>query len=126
MKKYKWIYEQALRLNTPKNKFVIWGTCLGFEAILYAASNYQIETTEVDTLNQAQKIKWVKSAYKNSEFDQVIRKSVAKEMEEVPLAYFSHHWGFTTKDFYAVPQLKRDFKIVAFYKKKGKEIVAAI
>lgn len=48
MKQWQYIYDLAYQQNVKGKKFPIWGTCLGFEAIVYRNSQYKIKTTEVD------------------------------------------------------------------------------
>lgn len=126
MIKWGWIYNQAKRLNTKNNPFPIWGTCLGFEAIVYIESNYTIETTEVNTINQPQKLSWNPRNFNGSMFDQVLRKEVIDDFSKNPRAYFSHHWGFSIKEFEQNKIISDRFKVIASYSKNGTEILAAI
>lgn len=116
----------ALKLNKKDSKFLIWGTCLGYEAIVYSMSNYKIKTTDVGTLNQSRQIKWLWPFYKQSLFPDMLRMRVARNMEKQKLAYFSHHWGFEVSEFMRVPELRQNFNVIAYYQKGDKRIVAAV
>lgn len=80
MKKWAFIYKEALKQNQKGAKFPIWGTCLGFESIVYFNSDYNIETTEVDSLNVNKKIQWIKKNYRGSYFERELRPSIAKSL----------------------------------------------
>jgi L-fucose isomerase-like protein len=50
--------------------------------IVYSASNFNIKTTEVNQLNVNEKIYWIEKNFKNSIFDEEMRKSVAKMLTQ--------------------------------------------
>ena len=80
MKKWAKIYFAAERQNRRGNKFPIWGTCLGFEAIVYANSRYKIRTSEPDSLNVNKRLYWVNKNYRSSAFERELRLSVKKAL----------------------------------------------
>lgn len=82
MKQWQYIYDLAYDQNVKGKKFPIWGTCLGFEAIIYRTSNYKIKTTEVDQINVNKKLNWIKKNYKNSYFEEELRSSIAIALTE--------------------------------------------
>lgn len=82
MKKWGQVIDYGLKLNKEKKgNFPVWGTCLGFESLVYKFSNYKIPTTEVDTLNTNRKLNWKMKNYSHSLFRKELRKSVRKAME---------------------------------------------
>lgn len=126
MKKVEKIIKLAFEQNSQNNRFPLWGTCLGFEAIIHAFSRYEIPRTYINTENKNMKIKWIKENYENSEFSKVLRKSIADTMSEEPISYFAQHFGFTLNAFNGQKPLRENFLPIGYYEKKGKKIVSAI
>ena len=125
MKTIETIINLANEQNKKGKKFPIWGTCLGFEAILHAMSDYKIERTIVNTKNTNMKIRWEEKNFQKSAFEDVLRTSVAAEMSQSPISFFAQKFGFTTKEWERLPILN-DFKVIGYYEKKGMKVVSAI
>ena len=112
-------------MNRNDSKFVIWGTCLGFESLIFSLSNYKLQTFKVKTKNQSIPISWDPVGFPDSAFQKVLRKSVAEAMTSTPITYFTHNFGFDKADFEKVKELE-NVRVVAYYQKAGKKVVAAI
>jgi len=70
--KVKQIIDIGIKIN-EKDAFPIWGTCLGFESLLFALSNYKLKTFRVKTKNQSIPISWDPVNYPDSDFKKVLR-----------------------------------------------------
>lgn len=76
MKKWGEVLDYAVKLNKKYKNYPVWGTCLGFESIVYKFSNYNIPTTEVDSLNTNHRLIWKKTGPGKSLIKKELRKSV--------------------------------------------------
>lgn len=77
------IMDYALQINERQGgNFPVWGTCLGYEAIVYKFSEYKIPTTQVNSLNTNKKLNWKMKNYKHSLIGKELRKSVMKAMSK--------------------------------------------
>lgn len=82
MRKWRKVIEYAIELNKKEQNYPVWGTCLGYEALIYAFSDYKISTSEVDTLNKNKKLNWNKKIFKQSLIGKELRTSVAESLEK--------------------------------------------
>ena len=127
MKKLQFIYKLALKENERTNgNFPVWGTCLGFEAIVLAQSNYKVKLARPSSLNELHSINFLKSNYKGSLFSKYMTPRIISYLENNKVTYFNHHHGFTVDAFQADDKLSRDYKVIAYYEKRGKQYVVAI
>lgn len=127
MKKLALIYKLALEENEKTNgNFPLWGTCLGFEAIVFAHSNYKVRLSRPDSLNELYAINFVKSSMKGGLFEKYMSPNILSYLEDKKVTYFNHHHGFTVEDFKSIGQLARDYNVVAYYEKDNKRYVVAI
>lgn len=83
----------ANRLNNAKIKFPIWGTCLGFEALLLALSDFStpIENT-LDDLNIL--LPAMIDFSKKSILDEVFSNEELQHMSANNIFHYGHRWGF--------------------------------
>lgn len=127
MRKYAYIYRQGLEQNKlTGGHFPVWGTCLGFQAIVYAASNFKVKVKHPMTLNQMHRINFIQATFNQSKFSKYIPPRIAEYLQKDPTNYFNHHDGFTLKDFNADPLLSTQFNALAFYEKDKEQYVAII
>ena len=125
MKKLSKIIDIAYQQNSDDQKFPIFGTCLGFEAIVHTFGNYRLKRIYINTENQNKKIEWTDN-YRGSFFEDVLRQEVAEEMSNTPISYFAQHYGFTTRAMRLNRAIDSGFNVIGFYRKWGKKIVSAI
>ena len=105
--------------------FPIWGTCLGFEMIVNTFSNWEVQRVKIKTFNTNKKLVWVENNYKNSTFAKTLSTQSKDSISKNAISYFEHYWGIKKQDFEASKKLK-DFRVLAYYEKDNKQIVAAI
>lgn len=82
MKQWEFIYDLAYEQNVKGKHFPIWGTCLGFQAIVYRTSNYKVVTTQVNQINVNKRIHWIKETFKKSYLENELRRGVAKALTD--------------------------------------------
>lgn len=104
----------------------MWGTCLGFEVMIYYESKYKIKTSHPTSLNERYQIKFIRDKFNKSAFKEIMSPNSAKHLEDEAASYFNHHYGFELNDFYKSEDLKKAFNVVAYYQKKSKDYVAIV
>lgn len=134
------VLEQAKKINTQRT-FPIWGTCLGFEAMVLNEVNYSVEMKRVNNLNSVAPIKLVsRRSYTHSSTSQLEQTSPnvfnylstedVQQVEQHSLAYFNHLNGFTVADFAQNEVTSEHFEVLAttltVHRHEQREIVAAI
>lgn len=125
MKQYEKIYKEGLRQNEISGgNFPMWGTCLGFEAMVYLTSGYKVKVKHPSSQNLRFKLKFQREYYNKSDFKKFLRPEIAKYLEENQVSYFNHHDGFRLNDFYANKPLKETFNVVAYYTANNGKYVA--
>jgi hypothetical protein len=77
MRKIKKIINLAYQQNKNGRIFPIWGTCLGFEAMILSFSDYKLKTVHINTENTNKKIIWDNTNFKNSMFNEVLRPEIS-------------------------------------------------
>ena len=82
LEKWRFIYELAYKTNVEGRSFPIWGTCLGFQAIIYSVSDYKINTTRIDRHNVSEKISFIEQNLKGSIFEEEFSPQVVKSLKE--------------------------------------------
>lgn len=80
MKKWAEVLKYAVEINRKEKNYPVWGTCLGFEAIIYGFSKYKIPTTEVDTLNKNKRLIWKVKDMDSTLIGKELRHSVMKAL----------------------------------------------
>lgn len=80
MRTVKNILALAIKQNSNGNKFPVWGTCLGFETLVYSFSDFKFMHINVDTENTNKKIEWVPENFEGSQFKETLRPEVATAM----------------------------------------------
>ena len=93
---------------------------------MYSFSDFKFRHLLINTENTNKKIEWSSENFATSQFKQVLRPEVIQAMSSTPLSYFAHHFGFDMDKFEANSDLNQAFKVVSFYRKFNKRIVAAI
>lgn len=127
MKKWSFIYKQGLAQNeATRGNYPMWGTCLGFEMMMFHTSNKTIKTSEPDSINQLWNLKFIPENFNQSRFKDVLRPEIVNYLENDRVSYFSHHFGFRLSAFEENKLLTESFFPVAYYTKQGKKYVSIV
>lgn len=105
------IIKKAKDINDFGRPFPIWGTCLGFEAMLLTESNLTLKRHVVD--NHLKLRERIKIMDDNLESMKYFTEKELSEMEDVPILYFNHMFGISRNDVRHLPELKDKVRIGA-------------
>jgi len=91
------IVRQAVKMSAAGNSFPVWGTCLGFEAILLSLSRYSLKRKSLRSINHSLNLN-LNPAFSDL-FNQYFGKELVSELNDEPLIYFNHKFGFFPEQF---------------------------
>ncbi len=104
MKAIENIVEIILDFNKNGNSFPLWTTCLGYEGMMLALSDYSLKWKLVNSRNHSLSI------LPSQDFDQVFKsKSISinsRQVQDWPFFYFNHHFGFDKDQILSNPKAK--------------------
>lgn len=92
MRTANYIIQQAVKLSDSGRPFPIWGTCLGYEAILLSLSKYSLKRRKVRSINHSLNLD-LNPAH-NDLFRRYFDKNLIAEINDEPLIYFNHKFAF--------------------------------
>ena len=105
------ILQKAKDINDSGRTFPVWGTCLGFEAMLMVESGLTLKRHVVDNhLKLRERIKITSDSLESMRF---FTEKELSEMEDLPLLYFNHMFGISRNDVRHLPELKDSVRIGA-------------
>ena len=109
-KTVKQIIEKAKEINISR-RFGIWGTCLGFESLLIADSDYTLGLNFVGNLDYNSSIHIEDPNKDEGKFlSSELRLNSSKHKD---LFYFNHNWAFTVDNFKSNEKIKDNWEIIA-------------
>jgi len=102
----------ANKLNNNKIKYPVWGTCLGYEALLLALSDYStpIENT-LDNLNIL--LPAMIDMTKKSVLNEVFSSDELNIMSASNVFHYGHRWGFLIEKMQNDEYVQKSIDIVA-------------
>ena len=105
------ILEKAKEINDGGRVFPIWGTCLGFEALVVAESGETLKRRQVmNHMKLRERVQVVDNSLRSTQF---FTEKELDDMEDIPLLYFNHMWGLSRWDIQHLPELRDKVKIGA-------------
>lgn len=105
-----YITRRVVRLNEEGVYYPLWGTCLGFEAILTSLSNFTLKRHKIQSVNHTLKLKWNPKA--QSKYFYSLPSKILKGANDKKINYFNHIYGIFECDIRKNPYLK-DISIIA-------------
>lgn len=105
------IISQAVKLSEAGRPFPIWGTCLGYEAILMSLSKYSILRKRVKSINHSLNLDLNKTF--QPLFTQYFGKQLLAEINDEPLIYFNHKYAFFPDQIQSNAALKDQIDILS-------------
>lgn len=110
LKKIEFIINHVKKINDDGRTFPIWGTCLGFQALLITESKCTLKRIEVD--DEVKNVYPIHILGYNSKSIKFFTEEDIFAMENKRIFYFNHKYGFYTKDILKNRYLN-DINIVA-------------
>lgn len=98
------ILHKAKQINDSGREFPIWGTCLGFEAMLVAESGRTLKRHRVaNHVQLREKVRITNTRLRSVKY---FSEDELDQMERSPLLYFNHMWGLSRWDVQNLPELE--------------------
>jgi hypothetical protein len=96
-----------MQMNMRGNHVPIWGTCLGFEQIIFGAiplaKQLSIKRIKAHSYNHRLTLSWNFTNYAKSSISKYLRQESLVESTKNPIMYFAHRWAFTPQDLNNIP-----------------------
>ena len=105
------ILKKAKEINDSGREFPLWGTCLGFEALIVAESEGKLNRKKV--MNHVKLRERIHVSDNKLRSVQFFSEKELDDMEDIPLLYFNHMWGLSKWDIENLPELEDKIKIGA-------------
>jgi gamma-glutamyl hydrolase len=101
----------AIKINDDGEYFPVWGTCLGFEAMLVIVANNTKVLSIVNSTNHSDDLKFNKNAMMSKMFSRLPEKMRNVMMHDKPL-HFNHKFAINLKSFAENENLKNFFDVL--------------
>ncbi|XP_028288628.1 gamma-glutamyl hydrolase [Parambassis ranga] len=104
-------YELAIEANKRGDYFPVWGTCLGFEQLMYLTSG-KTTLTHTNTSGVALPLNLTNEA-KDSRMFQGFPAELMEDLASEPLTENSHKWSLATLTYNTNAELKKFYKVLS-------------
>ncbi|KAM3592932.1 uncharacterized protein V6R79_001958 [Siganus canaliculatus] len=104
-------YELAIEANKRGDYFPIWGTCLGFEQLMYLTSGDSV-LSHTNTSGVLLPLKFTDEA-KDSRLFQGFPADLIQDLASKPITENSHQWSLGTLTYNTNEKLKRFYKVLS-------------
>uniref|UniRef100_A0A1A8IBE4 folate gamma-glutamyl hydrolase n=3 Tax=Nothobranchius kuhntae TaxID=321403 RepID=A0A1A8IBE4_NOTKU len=104
-------YELAIEANKREDYFPVWGTCLGFEQLIYLTSGKNL-LTNTETSGLALPLNFTKEA-KTSRIFQAFPAELMADLSSEPLTVNSHNWSLAVLTHNKNDELRKFYKVVS-------------
>ncbi|XP_056155611.1 gamma-glutamyl hydrolase [Lampris incognitus] len=104
-------YELAIEANSRGDHFPVWGTCLGFEQLIYLTSG-KLLLSHTNTSGVALPLIFTNESSKSRLF-RGFPAEVLEALASEPLTENSHQWSLTVQSYNDNEELKRFYKILS-------------
>ena len=119
------IVRRATQLQRAGNPFPLWGTCLGFEALLISLSRFTLRRSKVLSTNHSLNLK--QNAGSAAFFRHYFGAGLTRSVSQNPIIYFNHKFGFRPRRVQTNKQLGGQVQVLATTKlETGEEIVSMV
>lgn len=123
-----WIYAEAIKMNDDGIHFPLWGTCLGFEALVLISSGKEKKKvlSDFDVVNFSNSVTFKKEAFR-SRMLQNFDMDVIRAMMFTNLTFHSHKFAISPDVYDTNPNIKKVFKVLGLGSDRlGKEFISII
>lgn len=124
MSKIDFIFREAKKLNDKGKQFPIWGTCLGFEAMLFSLSHYTLKRKHIMSINHSLNLNFDP---KYTDFmERYMDKELLKNISSEPLIYFNHKYAFTPEQIQANSFARENLEILSTTKLENNRTIVSM
>lgn len=118
------IIRRAIALYKRGKPFPVWGTCLGYEAILISLSHYTLRRKKILSINHSLNLEVAPEAqaFMARYFGADLVASVNRE----PLIYFNHKYAFTPRQLRENKYLARAVQVLTSTKLENNQLVVSM
>ena len=121
LKKVEIIMKRVKQINDNKRPFPVWGTCLGYEAILITDSNYTLMRHDVD--NQLRAPDRIVIGNSNTRFAKFFTPDEMEKMNTTKLFYFNHKYGLFQKEVQQNEYVGKNINTIAHITKLNQPVL---
>ena len=116
----------ALEANFRGDFFPVWGTCLGFESLVYALSKNPDILIHFNSVNHSEKL-FPTDSFRNSKAFSLIAKNklLRQQIEERKAFFFNHNWGLRRDDFKSNQYLSTFFDVTSYSVDRNNDLFVA-
>ncbi|XP_029955917.1 gamma-glutamyl hydrolase-like [Salarias fasciatus] len=104
-------FEAAIEANKGGDYFPVWGTCLGFEQMMYLTSGERI-LSRTNTTGIALPLNFTNDA-NSSRLFQGFPAELMEALSSEPLTENSHKWSVTTSTYNSIDKLSKFYKVLS-------------
>ncbi|XP_070580586.1 gamma-glutamyl hydrolase-like [Ptychodera flava] len=117
------LYDLAVKANDNGDYFPLWGTCLGFELLIYLTAEENL-MTYTNSTNIAYPVYFQKD-FKTTRLFASAPEKIIQILENENVTFNAHHNGVTPKNFSTSAKLKSFYKIISTnFDKNGLEFIS--
>lgn len=119
------LLEYFLERNSKGKKYPLWGTCLGFEALIIIMSNYSINRREVDNKFHGSSIQTLD--VENTLFEKYFSVKEKSLLLKEGSLHYNHKWAFLMDEVLSNKVLMESFRMVgSSIARSGEKVLAMI
>lgn len=118
------IVKKATSLSKNGKPFPIWGTCLGYEALLISLSKFTLKKSPIPSENHSLNLNL--NPDKIEFFENFLGKDLTKEIQTQPYIYFNHHYAFTPSQISDNKYLRDIVEILSTTKLENNQIIVSM
>ena len=110
-----YLTKMALEANFKGDFFPVWGTCLGFESLVYALSKNPDILIHFNSVNHSERL-YPTGSFRNSKaFELIVNNNLLRQqILERKAFFFNHNWGLRKDDFRSTQYLSTFFEVTSY------------
>ncbi|XP_015225648.1 PREDICTED: gamma-glutamyl hydrolase [Cyprinodon variegatus] len=117
-------YDLAIEANKQGDYFPVWGTCLGFEQLMYLTSGKSL-LSFTNTSGIALPLNFTEDV-KGSRMFKAFPPELMRALSSEPLTENSHHWSLATLALYTNEELKSFYRVLSTNNDGNVEFVSTV
>ena len=118
------IIKNAVKMFDRGKPFPVWGTCLGYEAILISLSKYTLRRKKILSINHSLNLE-INREY-TPFMEHYFGKDLLENINREPLIYFNHKYAFTPQQVHKNRYLKESIQVLTTTKLENNTVVVSM